>query len=313
MSEDPKTFDKGKGRLVIISTFSSPESEFSSRRQKSIPSYSFISEVQKETGSQAFYSIIEIVKTFVPDKIIFYMARRDTFRAFSSSNSGFPNTDLGSGFSKNPGSNRNNFQIGLSTQRNQRNPNPNPDQRYIQAQQQNPAQITPQIVPLFNEIDPTMWNIMFRAMQATFANFQPISGPTGPIGSSGLSGAPKPSGQNTSSGSGSGGFRASDLGFFHPDLKEFYGTGDIVFSSKKNIYREIYFFYRRVEDYTVIKGEDVVRINLSICFRGAALSWWLNIFSQNEKDVMMQLQTGLRRTFIKLQDRFKISISFVLD
>ena len=310
LSEDPKTLEKGKGRLVTTSTLSSPEPESPSRRQKSTPSYSPVSEIQKETGSQAPYSITEVVKTFAPGKATFHMAGRDAFRAFSGPSSGFPNTGLGSGFSRNPGSNGDNFQAGPSAQGN---PNPSPDQGHAQAQQQGPTQTTPQAVPPPDGVDPAMWNTMLRAMQATLANFQPTSGPAGPAGPPGLPGAPGPSGQNTSSGPGSGGFRASDLGFFHPDLEESYGTGDIVFSSKENIYREVYSFCRRVEDYAVIKGEDVVRTNLSTCFRGAALSWWLNTLSQDEKDAMMQLQTGLRRTLTRLQDRFKISMSSALD
>jgi hypothetical protein len=66
-------------------------------------------------------------------------------------------------------------------------------------------------------------------------------------------------------------FRASDLGYFHPDLKEFYGKGDIVTIGKEIIYREIYTFCRRVDDYVTIVEEKKIRNHMSTCFRGNAL------------------------------------------
>ena len=39
-------------------------------------------------------------------------------------------------------------------------------------------------------------------------------------------------------------FRVSNLRFFYSNLKEFYNINNIVFASKENIYRKIYFFYR---------------------------------------------------------------------
>lgn len=55
-----------------------------------------------------------------------------------------------------------------------------------------------------------------------------------------------------------------------------------------------------------IKGEDTVRANLSPCFRETASSWWLNTLSQDEKDAMIQLRSGLKRTLTRFQDRFKV-------
>ena len=67
-------------------------------------------------------------------------------------------------------------------------------------------------------------------------------------------------------------FYISNLKFFHPDLKEFYDINDIVFASKENIYRKIFFFYRRVKNYAVIKKKNVIRANLFTCFRKTTLS-----------------------------------------
>ena len=82
--------------------------------------------------------------------------------------------------------------------------------------------------------------------------------------------APPTAPVNSSNGNG---FRAVDLGFFWPDLEESYGLGDIVFASKETLYRDIYTWCRRAEDYTAIKGVELVRKNIPQCFRGVALSW----------------------------------------
>ncbi|KAA6413812.1 MAG: hypothetical protein FRX48_02174 [Lasallia pustulata] len=66
-----------------------------------------------------------------------------------------------------------------------------------------------------------------------------------------------------------------DLGFFHPDVPESYGTGDVIFNSKETIYREVYTFIKRVEDYALLVGEEKVAENLSTCLRGNALNWYL--------------------------------------
>ena len=152
-------------------------------------------------------------------------------------------------------------------------------------------------------LDRATLEAIVRAVQANILNSPP--GPPGPQG---------PPGQAAAGNSNGGShFRASDLGFFHPDLEESYRQGDIVLSSKETIYREVYTFSRRVQDYAIIKGEDVVRQNLSIYFRGAALLWWLNSLLPDEKDALRLLDTGLPRTLIRLQERFKISISSALD
>ncbi|SLM38754.1 hypothetical protein LPUS_09077 [Lasallia pustulata] len=69
--------------------------------------------------------------------------------------------------------------------------------------------------------------------------------------------------------------RPPDLGFFHPDVPESYGTGDVIFNSKETIYREVYTFIKQVEDYALLVGEEKVAENLSTCLRGNALNWYL--------------------------------------
>lgn len=114
---------------------------------------------------------------------------------------------------------------------------------------------------------------------------------------------------NPSNGSG---FRASDLGFFWPDLEESYGTGDIVFASKETLYRDVYTWCRRAEDYAAVKGVELVRKNLPQCFRGSALSWWLNTLSEDERAALIMLETGFKRLMARLQEKFKLTVSSAL-
>ena len=304
--------DKGKGRRFTSLSLSPPVTltrrTRSLHRSQSPPSFSSLSDSTSEVNPaprkpsapdpQDPYTATDLV-----NRILFPPGQATFDKMSGNGNEGYRNF-TSAGFSGN-GPNRPAFgQPGASNSGNTA-PGSNPSGNQLPQGQGSPQQMPPPPTG----VDPIMWQTMLQAMQATVRNLQPTPGTTGPMGPQGL---PGPPGQAASGGSG-GGFRASDLGFFHPDLEESYGIGDIIFSSKETIYREVYSFCRRVEDYAVIKGEDVVRANLSTCFRGAALSWWLNTLSQDEKDAMMQLQTGLRRTLTRLQDRFKISMSSALD
>ena len=57
------------------------------------------------------------------------------------------------------------------------------------------------------------------------------------------------------------------LNLIYSNFEKFYNIKNIVFNNKKMIYREMHFFYRRIKDYIIIKRKDIVRTNLSICFR----------------------------------------------
>ncbi len=62
-------------------------------------------------------------------------------------------------------------------------------------------------------------------------------------------------------------FKASNLGFFHLDALNNYELNNIIFAHKKTIYREVFIFVERVNDYAHVVGEVVVRDNLSLCLR----------------------------------------------
>ena len=170
-------------------------------------------------------------------------------------------------------------------------------------------------------VDAALYNAMIQAIRATVPeavnntlasyNLHEFRGPAGPPGPPGPTGEPGEAGQSNQSGGGA--FRAHELGFFHPDCPESWGTGDIVPNPRELIFREVYTFCSRAQDFAVMKGEEVVRRNLNSCFRGAAANWWLKILSQDEKDAMMQLPTGLQRQIARLQDHFKITMSTALE
>jgi len=66
-------------------------------------------------------------------------------------------------------------------------------------------------------------------------------------------------------------FRISDLDYFYSDLKKFYNKNNIVTIEKKTIYREIYIFCRRVDDYASIVEKKKIRNYISIYFRDNVL------------------------------------------
>ncbi len=61
-------------------------------------------------------------------------------------------------------------------------------------------------------------------------------------------------------------FRIFDLNYFYLNLKKFYNKSDIVTIKKKTIYREIYIFCRKVDDYITIVKKEKIRNYMSICF-----------------------------------------------
>ena len=67
-------------------------------------------------------------------------------------------------------------------------------------------------------------------------------------------------------------FKTIDFDFFHLDAFESYESNDIIFAYKKTIYREIFIFVQRVNDYAHVIDEFVVRENLFFCLRDATMT-----------------------------------------
>jgi len=53
-------------------------------------------------------------------------------------------------------------------------------------------------------------------------------------------------------------FKTSNLGFFYLDALDNYELDNIIFAHKKTIYREVFIFVERINDYAYVVGEVVV-------------------------------------------------------
>jgi len=53
-------------------------------------------------------------------------------------------------------------------------------------------------------------------------------------------------------------FKAPNLGFFHLDALDSYELNNIIFVHKKTIYRKVFIFVERINDYAYVVDEIVV-------------------------------------------------------
>jgi len=53
-------------------------------------------------------------------------------------------------------------------------------------------------------------------------------------------------------------FKTLNLGFFHLDVLDNYELDNIIFAHKKTIYKEVFIFVERINNYAHIVGEVVV-------------------------------------------------------
>jgi len=105
-------------------------------------------------------------------------------------------------------------------------------------------------------------------------------------------------------------FKAPDLGFFHLDAPDSYELGNIIFAHKETIYREVFTFVERVNDYAHVVGEVVVRDNLSLCLRDSVMTWYLKKMNDFKRRAFRSLP--LLDFIDELQNRFKMRISKAL-
>jgi len=61
-------------------------------------------------------------------------------------------------------------------------------------------------------------------------------------------------------------FKTSNLDFFYLNALNNYKSSNIIFVYKKTIYREIFIFVERINNYVSIVSKIVVRNNFSFCF-----------------------------------------------
>jgi hypothetical protein len=66
-------------------------------------------------------------------------------------------------------------------------------------------------------------------------------------------------------------FRIFNIDYFYLDLEKFYNKSNIVTIEKKTIYREIYIFCCRINNYVTIVKKEKIKNYISICFRNNVL------------------------------------------
>ncbi|MCJ1224180.1 hypothetical protein MMC12_000824 [Toensbergia leucococca] len=79
------------------------------------------------------------------------------------------------------------------------------------------------------------------------------------------------------------GFRASDIGYFHPGLEvsKEYPAGDIVNVGKDLYYRDVLLFVQQVKHVASIKKIE----NLSLCLQGSAMQWFASLDSNTQSSM----------------------------
>ena len=106
-------------------------------------------------------------------------------------------------------------------------------------------------------------------------------------------------------------FKAIDLDFFHFDASKSYESDDIIFAHNKTIYREVFTFVQRVNDYAHIIDESVVRENLFFCLRNATMTWYLKKIDDFKRKTFRSV--SLVEFIDELKARFKMRINKTLD
>jgi len=88
-------------------------------------------------------------------------------------------------------------------------------------------------------------------------------------------------------------FKIEEIGYFHPDLDKSYGEGDVVFSGKDTLIRDVHLFCDRIRDVAELRGDSLVKINLPSCLRGIALQWYMHELSKAMK-IAMRHDNGIQ-------------------
>jgi len=64
----------------------------------------------------------------------------------------------------------------------------------------------------------------------------------------------------------------SNLDFFYLDALDNYKLDNIIFAYKKTIYREVFIFVERINNYIYIVNKVAIRDNLFLCFCNSAIT-----------------------------------------
>jgi len=67
-------------------------------------------------------------------------------------------------------------------------------------------------------------------------------------------------------------FMTFDLDFFYLDTSNSYKLDNVIFVYKKTIYKKVFIFVERINNYIYIVNKIVVRNNLFLCFRDSIIT-----------------------------------------
>ena len=106
-------------------------------------------------------------------------------------------------------------------------------------------------------------------------------------------------------------FKIIDFEFFHSNVSKSWNTKFIIFFHKKTIYREIYVFVSRINDYAHLIDEIIVRDNLSLYLRKIVIIWYLKKIDDFKRKTFKNL--SLIDFIDELKKRFKMRIVKILN
>lgn len=148
-------------------------------------------------------------------------------------------------------------------------------------------------------------DMIAQSVNAAIANNPNLQGARG---QDGPPGPPGPAGPEQNNGY----FRPQEIGFFYPDLPEKDGKGDVVQSGADTFIRNVHIFIDRIHDTTLIRGENTVKSNLSLCFRGSAATWYSSALTDLEKIALRTEGVPLSHFTDLLKKQFAQTISVAL-
>ena len=107
-------------------------------------------------------------------------------------------------------------------------------------------------------------------------------------------------------------WKAEELGFFDLYLTSSLGLGDVMIVSKELYYRLIILFIDRIADLATVKPAVLVRANINICLRGAALLWYMSELNDAKRSGLRNDTNGINLWIKSFKRRFKVLIIVVL-
>ena len=105
--------------------------------------------------------------------------------------------------------------------------------------------------------------------------------------------------------------KASELGFFYPDVPQDWGTGDSFEKDGKHYYKDVNTFLGRIDSAVVIHSWEAVRAEIDGSFMGEALLWWNSIIPALRRGWL--LAPDQNDLTAEINKRFKLAPCAALD